>query len=967
MEQDQNSSEHKLSRYYAFISYSHGDVKFAKWLHAKLESYRLPSRLSGRLGTLGPIPKRVFPIFRDDDELATSHNLGQQINEALENSRFLIVVCSKQSARSKWVNEEVRFFKALGRDENILCVILDGSPYASDKPGRELEECLPEGIRFYYDGDRLTNRKAPMHFAADFRSKKEHSRTILKLIAALVGIEFDTLAARQRKRTRMRITTAAIVTTVLALTTFGLLRLQAHSLQQQIDIATTESLINQSLNNTENGNTTLAMQQALSINHKLPVKIATKLEAALYGAIANHHTHHKLGNIKNTVTAHAYNKQNDLLAIARQSGDIELWNVQKQILETNYKIHDSRITHLRWLGKHRLFSTARDGSVKIYNTLLSSTLELHGHDGLVLSSQIDNKHKRIFAAGTENKINVWNSVEGTHIRQIDSGKSGTEKSLLSNDNNYLIAVNIRGYIRSWNLDTLEPVYRFNVDHSLVNSSTISPDSKYLATAHANHNAYVWNLASGEKHLTLKAHHSWISDIRFSHDGKYIATASWDSTVNLWSAESGVLLTRFSPHYEPATSVSFSHDDKFLVSTSWDNRIRIWDISKKSLHAVFEVQSDSNLKQAHYNKTDSKIISIGNSAGLHEVFPQRLEFILQQKGFIPDVITRNHDNTLLAASDKTGRIIVWSLVSGKILHDLTEHSTAVTRLRFSKKNNELVSTTADGTWRIWDMASGKTVHINNQHRWGIYALAFNKSGTRFATGGQDRHLYIYDSDSTKLLAEIQFTRDIKQIAFNPVNSDFLVRDGFLHVWRDDSDEPRFRQEKYLVNHAEYDRSGRYIITSSSDRNVRLFDADNGKLIHEAVAHSAIVNRTHFSHNGDRFVSASQDGLAIIWDTASGKILHRLAGHGGNVRKAFFSRDDRIVITIATDNIVRLWNSNTGVLISRYEGHSDIILRSMLNRDGNYLITASRDRTIRVWKLFELDRLKEIAHASLAQQH
>src|ERR1700730_10914389 len=90
--------------YWAFISYSHADARSATWLHRALETYRIPRSLIGRPSALGPIPRRLFPIFRDDAELAGSPSLASSIEAALTDSRSLIVVCSPHAAASPWVD-----------------------------------------------------------------------------------------------------------------------------------------------------------------------------------------------------------------------------------------------------------------------------------------------------------------------------------------------------------------------------------------------------------------------------------------------------------------------------------------------------------------------------------------------------------------------------------------------------------------------------------------------------------------------------------------------------------------------------------------------------------------------------------------------------------------------------------------------------------------------------------------------
>ena len=96
----------KDKKFFAFISYQRQDEEYAEWLRKKLEHYRLPSSLRKKDASL---PKEIRPIFRDALEL-TGGFLAQEIEQALEQSKFLIVICSPRSARSPWVNKEVEYF-----------------------------------------------------------------------------------------------------------------------------------------------------------------------------------------------------------------------------------------------------------------------------------------------------------------------------------------------------------------------------------------------------------------------------------------------------------------------------------------------------------------------------------------------------------------------------------------------------------------------------------------------------------------------------------------------------------------------------------------------------------------------------------------------------------------------------------------------------------------------------------------
>ncbi|MHA6205769.1 TIR domain-containing protein [Dyella soli] len=208
-------------RYRAFISYSHQDKSWADWLHKALETYRLPSRLVGTQTAAGTIPRRLAPIFRDREELASATDLGSKVNEALEQSANLIVICSPRSASSRWVEQEVLSFKRMGRSEHIFCLIVDGEPHAAECPGREEEECLAPALRFRVDADGQLGTERTEPIAADAREGKDgRGKAKLKLIAGMLDIGFDSLRQRELQRRNRRLTAiTALALFVTAVTT----------------------------------------------------------------------------------------------------------------------------------------------------------------------------------------------------------------------------------------------------------------------------------------------------------------------------------------------------------------------------------------------------------------------------------------------------------------------------------------------------------------------------------------------------------------------------------------------------------------------------------------------------------------------------------------------------------------------------------------------------------------------------
>ena len=202
--------------YRAFLSYSHADKAWADWLHRRLETYRLPAAMVGRESPSGPIPARLAPIFRDRDELAAATDLSTEIDAALAQSMFLVVVCSPAAARSRWIDEEIAAFKRLHGEDRVRAIIVDGEPLSGDPA----TECFPASLRVRFNarGERTSQPAEPI--AADARRQGDGRRfAFLKLVAGLSGARLDELVRREQKRrqTRLAVLSAALAALVVVL------------------------------------------------------------------------------------------------------------------------------------------------------------------------------------------------------------------------------------------------------------------------------------------------------------------------------------------------------------------------------------------------------------------------------------------------------------------------------------------------------------------------------------------------------------------------------------------------------------------------------------------------------------------------------------------------------------------------------------------------------------------------------
>lgn len=226
-----------MERYNAFISYRHSpnDIKVAAEIQKQLERFHIP----------GPIRKvtgiqKISRIFRDKEELSLTGDLNETIQNALDHSDFLILICSPAMKESFWVQKELEYFLKSHNKCQILTVISEGEPC----------DVLPEIL--CYEEMLLPNEqgeeemvKVPVEpLSCDYRMsfRKAKREELPRLAAPMIGCSYDDLRRRQRQY-RMRRMAAVFSAAALLLATLSVyFAWSAAQIQSNYE----KSLINQS-------------------------------------------------------------------------------------------------------------------------------------------------------------------------------------------------------------------------------------------------------------------------------------------------------------------------------------------------------------------------------------------------------------------------------------------------------------------------------------------------------------------------------------------------------------------------------------------------------------------------------------------------------------------------------------------------------------------------------------------------
>lgn len=188
-----------MYKYFAFISYSSKDTAWGKRVQKKLEGYRMPATLCNEHGWER---KPMKPVFFAPTDIQPGE-LTEELQERLKASRNLIVICSPNSAKSKWVGKEIEYFHSLGRTKNIYFFIVDGTPHGKTDD----KKCYNPVIESLGLSGVLG---ANIHEKVSWWPWINKERAYVQLITKLLGVEFDSIWQRHKRLMIQQVITCCI-------------------------------------------------------------------------------------------------------------------------------------------------------------------------------------------------------------------------------------------------------------------------------------------------------------------------------------------------------------------------------------------------------------------------------------------------------------------------------------------------------------------------------------------------------------------------------------------------------------------------------------------------------------------------------------------------------------------------------------------------------------------------------------
>ncbi|MCR4960702.1 MAG: toll/interleukin-1 receptor domain-containing protein [Lachnospiraceae bacterium] len=179
-------------KYDAFISYRHSDLDMyiAKKVHKALETFKVPRSVAKKSGK-----KKIKRVFRDQEELPIGSDLGNNIAAALEESEYLLVICSPRTPESYWVKQEITNFIKMHDREHVLAILIEGEP----------NESFPEELLKDENGNPVEPLAADVRGSSRSEMNKKFKTEIMRLAAPILSCTYDDLRQRHRERRMKKI------------------------------------------------------------------------------------------------------------------------------------------------------------------------------------------------------------------------------------------------------------------------------------------------------------------------------------------------------------------------------------------------------------------------------------------------------------------------------------------------------------------------------------------------------------------------------------------------------------------------------------------------------------------------------------------------------------------------------------------------------------------------------------------
>ncbi|KAK6203347.1 WD domain protein [Scheffersomyces amazonensis] len=262
--------------------------------------------------------------------------------------------------------------------------------------------------------------------------------------------------------------------------------------------------------------------------------------------------------------------------------------------------------------------------------------------------------------------------------------------------------------------------------------------------------------------------------------------------------------------------------------------------------------------------------------------------------ISDIVYSPINSDIIASCSDDLTIRLWSISKKTCIKILKKHTYHITTIKFTSKGNILISGSADETITIWDITSGKTLKTLAAHSDPVSSLSLTPDSSIIVSSSYDGLMRLFDLESGQCLKTLTYNSTSHGTATASTN-DVL---------------------NFPISNVEMSPNGKYILSSSLDGLIRLWDYMDNKVL---KTYRGIDNRpiSEKFNCGTRFITRTSNPLIVsgseslgllIWDLQSKKVVYQLQDSQEPVFEVDIYEEGKILVSCSKDGIINVLELN-----------------------------------------------------------
>ncbi|KAI2805170.1 WD repeat-containing protein 48 [Blomia tropicalis] len=405
------------------------------------------------------------------------------------------------------------------------------------------------------------------------------------------------------------------------------------------------------------------------------------------------------------------------------------------------------------------------------------------HRSGVNSLQFDPQFGRLYSAGRDSIIRIWN-VYNPKTKVINTPGNG-------NFNRTTVYGSTRSMSSSSSNSVSDDLYLCSMEHHTdwVNDIVLCCDGRNLISASSDTTVKVWNAHKGICMSTLRTHRDYVKALAYAKDKELVASAGLDRSIYLWdvntltqltTSNNTVTTTSFTGNRDSIYSLAMNQAGTVIVSGSTEKVLRVWDTRTSTKLMKLRGHTD-NVRALAISRDGTQCLSAGSDGiiRLWSLGQQRcIATILAHEGGVW-ALQANESFTIVYSGGRDRNVIATDLRQTSTRTVICEESAPILNLQLMPPDAKRIwVSTTDSCIKCWSLG-------------GVQSSSFELDSSNVQSQFSNRSLSI--------------NNDNMQTSSNTAkNLDIIIRGN-----------PSIRTYRVL-------NDKRFIITKDTDSNVAIYD-------------------------------------------------------------------------------------------------------------------------------------------------